>query len=335
MATLTNMTMSYAELALPLPEPSELWFAKSAMEWKSLYLAKDSEVPERVPAIADLFQDAHLLPSNKFRVDVQFSISIYLHAFWALILEYQQLSAVHKLKSSTSSGMGGNQNLLLSSRHQELVKELQNFQLVSSEWSEMTCREHIVLNLLMMNLHVSMDDIQLFAGREGEDQARRIYSVLQQWASCTEGRSATWCAGQILRHARLFPQGHLKDFYAVAVHHAALVLWTYGVVAKANRRQAHLPSQHALEAIHLDGPDPMPVQRFISFGQGRPVIRGAATRGSTDESAIEDPREAMESVQEVLKLNLDPGSETLPPMVENVCFLIKQLGDAAWTVGLG
>lgn len=231
--------------------------------------------------------------------------------------------------------MGGSQNLLLSSRHQELVKELQHFRLVSSEWPELTPREHIILNLLMMNLHVSMDDVQLFAGKEGEEQAQRIYPVLQQWASCAEGRSAAWCAGQILRHARHCPQGQLKDFYAVAVHHAALVLWTYGVIAKANRRQAPLPSQHSLESVHLDGPDPMPVQRFISFGQGRPVIRGAAARDSGDESAIEEPRGAMEVAQEVLKLNLDPASETLPPMVENLCFLIKQLGDAAWTVGLG
>lgn len=340
MTTLTNPTMSYAELALPLPEPSEMWLAKSAAEWKILYLQRNSGGAGRAPAIGDLFQDAHLLPSNKSRVDVQFSISIYLHAFWALILEYQQLSAVHRSRSYTSSNMAGNQSLLLSSRHQELVKELQNFRLVSSEWSDMTCREHILLNLLMMNLHVSLDDVQLFAGKEGDEQARRIYPVLQQWASGAEGRSAIWCAGQILRHAKESPQGQLKDFYAVAVQHAALVLWTYGVVSKANRRQAApLPSQHALEPIYLDGPDPMPIQRFISFGQGRAMIRGAGRREPADESAVEDPRECMEIAQEVLKTNfrtnLDVGSETLPPMVDNLCCLIKQLGDAAWTVGLG
>lgn len=335
MTTLTNPTMSYAELALPLPERSELWLAKSALEWKGLCLEKNSGLPERIPALGDLFQDAHLLPSNRSRVDVQLSISIYLHAFWALILEYQQLSAVHKSRSSTSSSMGGNQSLLLSSRHQELVKELQNFRLISAEWLDMTPREHTLLNLLLMNLHVSMDDVQLFAGKEGEEQARRIYPVLQQWASCAEGRSATWYACQILRQAKLSPPGQLKDFQAVAVHHAALVLWTFGVIAKANRRQAPLPSQHALEPIHLDGSDPAPVQRFISFGQGRPVIRGVVARSPTDASAIENPREAMDIVQEILRLNLDPGSETLPPMVENLCFLIKQLGDAAWAVGLG
>lgn len=335
MATLTSPAMSYSELALPLPEPSELWLAKSASEWKTLYLAKNSGTAERVPAIGDLFRDAHLLPSNKSRVDVQFSISIYLHAFWALILEFQQLSAVHKSRSSTGSSMTGSQSVLLGSRHQELVKELQHFRQVSSEWSDMTPREHMVLNLLMMNLHVSMDDVQLFAGKEGEEQALRIYPVLQQWASCAEGRSATWYAGQVLRHAKLSPPGQLKDFYAVAVHHAALVLWTYGVIAKANRRQTPLPTQHVLEPINLDGPDPMPVQRFINFGQGRPVIRGVIGRDSTDGSPIENPREAMDVAQEVLRLNLDPGSETVPPIVENLCFLIKQLGDAAWTVGLG
>lgn len=331
MTTLTNSTMSYSELALPLPEPSELWLARSATEWKQLYLARNLGTG-RAPAIGDLIQDAHLLSSNESRIDVQFSISIYLHAFWALILEYQQLSAVHRSRSYTSTSVAGNQGLLLSSRHQELVKELQNFRLVSSEWADMTSREHILLNLLTMNLHVSLDDIQLFAGKEGGEQAHRMYPVLQQWATCAEGRSAAWCAGQILRHAKQSPQGQLKEFYAVAVHHAALVLWTYGVITKANRRQAPLPSHHALEPIYLDGPDPLPVQRFISFGQGRPVIRGVKP---TDESAIEDPRESMEVAQDVLECNLNPGTETLPPMVENLLFLIKQLGDAAWTVGLG
>lgn len=335
MTALTNPTMSYSELTLPLPEARELWFAKSATEWKSLYLQRQVGQSKRPPSVGDLFHDVHLLPANHQRLDMQLSISIFLHGFWALILEYRHLSAVHRSRSYTNS-LGGNPNLLLSSRHQELVKDLQSFQLIASEWPDMSAQEHVLLNLLMMNLHVSLDDLQLFSGKEGEDQARRVYPVLQQWAAGTEARSAVWCAGQILRYAKFFPPGHLKDFYAVAVHHAALALWTYGVVVRASRRQAY-PAHFAYEPIYLDGSDSISIQRFIGFAQGRPVIRGLVSRrdGSAAEASVEDPRACMAIAQEVLRSNFAHGHENSPPIVENMCQLIKQLGNAAWAVGLG
>lgn len=334
MTTLTNQAMSYAELALPLPEPRELWLARNATEWKAEYLQRLEGQNRTAPSVGDLLHDIHLLPGNNQRVDFQFSVSVYLHGIWALILEYRKLSAVHRSRSYTST-MGGSQNLLLSSRHQELVKELQSFQLMAQEWQDMTSQEHLLLNLLIMNLHVSLDDLQLFAGKEGEDQARRIYPMLQQWASSSEARSAIWCAGQVLRYAKAFPPAHLKDFHAVAVHHAALALWAYGVITKANRRHPPLPSQYQSEHVYLDGSETTTIQRFIQFGQGRPAIRGPMVRDAVSESWLEDPRAYMGIAQEVLRSNFKDGVDSLPPMVENLCTLIKQLGDAAWAANLG
>jgi len=332
MTTLTNPCLSYSELTLPLPESRNLWFAENALEWKRRYLEKNAGHQKRPPSVGDLFHDVHLLTQNHARLDVQYSISIFLHGFWALILEYRQLSSVHKTRSYANS-LGGNPNLLLDSRHQELVKDLQSFQLIASGWRDMSPREHLLLNLLMMNLHVSLDDMQLFSGKEGEDQARRIYPVLQQWATSSESRSAVWCAAQVLRYARYFPQDHLKDFYAVAVHHAALTLWTYGVVVRALRRQ-RTASQHQSEAIYLDGSDSIAIQRFIGFDQGRPLINAPAVRGMVREASIHDPRACMEIAQDVLRSNFTRGQE-LPPLVENLCQIIQQLGAAAWAVGLG
>lgn len=335
MTTMTNQAMSYAELTLPLPEPRELWLARTATEWKAEYLQRNARQNAAAPSVGDLLHDIHSLPNNHQLVDVQLAVSIYLHAFWALILEYRQLSAVHRSRPYTSGiGGGQNQNLLLSSRHQELVKELQSFQLAAQEWPDLTSQEHLLLNLLIMNLHVSLDDLQLFAGKEGEDQARCVYPVLQQWASSADARSAIWFAGQVLRYAKAFAPGHLRDFYAVAVQHAALVLWTYGVVTKANRSHPPLPTQYQAEPIALDGSDTMPLQRFIGFGQGRPVIRGPTVRDDVAESWIEDPRSCMDLVQQILRSNFKHEADSLPPMVENLCTLVKQLGDAAWNAGL-
>ncbi|CAM1505632.1 Fc.00g112690.m01.CDS01 [Cosmosporella sp. VM-42] len=332
MTTLTNPAMSYSELTLPLPESRQFWFAKTAKEWKALYLERNSGQVKKAPSVGDLFHDISPLTTNRHRLDVQLSTSVLFHAYWALILEYRQLSTVHRTRTYTANA-GGTTGMLLMSRHQELVKDLQNFQAATAEWSDISAQEHMILNLLMMNLHVSLDDLQLFAGKEGEDEARRIYPVLQQWAESTDARSAIWCAGQVLRYAKLFPQGHLKDFYAVAVHHAALALWAYGVVTRANRRQPVPPSHY--ESVYLDGPDSMSLQRFISLGQGQPVIRGPVIREGASEASVEDPRACMEVAQEVLKANFMNGQEGVSPIVENLCVLIRQLGNAAWAVGLG
>ena len=333
MTTLTNPCLSYADLTLPLPEARELWFARTAQEWKAQSLERNAGHIKRPPSVGDLFHDVHLLTANHSRLDVQFSISIFLHGFWAMILEYRQLSSVHKSRSYANS-LGGNPNLLLSSRHQELVKDLQSFHLIAAGWQDMSAREHLLLNLLMMNLHVSIDDLQLFLGKEGEDQARRVYPILQQWVASSEARSAVWCASQVLRYAKFFPRGHLKDFYAVAVHHASITLWTYGVVTRANRRQ-YVSSQYTAEPIFLDSADSIAIQRFIGFEQGRPLIKGVLIRGIAADVSLHDPRACMEVSQDVLRANFTQAHEVLPPIVENLIGLIKQLGNAAWAVGLG
>ncbi|KAJ3485822.1 hypothetical protein NLG97_g6741 [Lecanicillium saksenae] len=312
MTTLTNPCMSYGELTLPLPESRELWFAANAMDWKAKYMERHSGQTKRPPSLGDLFYDVSKLPANASRLDLQLSISIFLHGFWSLILEYRQLCAVHRTRSYISN-MSTPTGLLLNSRHQELVRELQNFQLVAGDWPDMSAQEQVVLYLLQMNLHVSLDDLQLFSGKEGEEQARRIYPVLQQWAASTASRTAVFSAGQILRCAKMFPPDHLNGFYAVAVHHAALALWAYGVVNRANRQQT-MTSQYAY---------------------GNAVDPRALVRGAAKEASLQDTRACMEISQEILRANVSHGKEATPPIVENLCHLIQQLGDAAWAVGLG
>ncbi|KAI1128422.1 hypothetical protein F5Y10DRAFT_240667 [Nemania abortiva] len=334
MTTLASPTMSYAELTLPLPESKELWFAKTALEWKQEYLLRFASQTKRPPCLGDLLRDINLLAANYQRLDTQYTISIYLHAFWNLIFEWRQLSAVHRTNPFQNNYPTG-PNLILNSRHQELCKALSSFQLVTADrHASFSAQEALLLNLILMNLHVSLDDLQLFAGKEGEDQARRVYPILQQWSESSEARQALWHAGQILRQAKTFPSGHLKQFYAIGVHHAALALWTYGVVTRATRNQP--TGNMSQQVVYIDGPESTEVQRFIEFGQGRPTIRGVRSDdGQNVESGLEDPRSCMEISQEILRMNFNTGQELLPPMVENLCHLIKQLGEAAWAVGLG
>ena len=329
--------MSYAELTLPLPCSKELWFARTAEEFKIRYLEARLTDSRPAPSLGDLFRDVNLLSANHYQLDVQFAISIYLHGFWSLIWEYRQLNTVFRPPPSADNYTPSTPNLLLTSRHQELIKLLQNFQVLTKDWHEMlSAQESMVLHLLFMNLHVSLDDLQLFSGKEGEERARAVYPALQLWTASAEARHALWHAGQILRLGKSFPPGHLKDFYAVGVHHAALCMWTHGVIAKALHQ--HQQQGYGEEMVFLDGDhDSATVSRFLTFGHGRAAIRGPDTalrEPSRVVRLVGDPRGCMEVAQDVLQANFAAGRESLPPISENIVHLLRQLGNAAQAVGL-
>lgn len=338
-ASMTGMisgVMSYAELTLALPCPRAVWLARTAEEWKTAYLTSFSGCgpDERSPTLHDALRDISTIVSHSSRIDAQLSIFIYLHALWGMVWEYRQLETVHRSWPPPTSTQG-TISLVLSSRHQELCQGLHQFQLIASDI--LSPQGTLILDLLLMNLHVRLEDVQLFIGREGENEAKRVYPPLQAWVGSREARQAVWHASQILRAAKIFQRNHLKDFYAVSVHHACLCLWTYGVIIKAKQREQPVPDIGLQEKVYLDGPETLESQRFISAGRGVPTLRvpNRKTDGLVGEACIENPRACMEIGHEVLRMNFGGDEDILPPIVDNLCHLIKQLGNAAWAVGLG
>ncbi|KAL8308678.1 hypothetical protein RB597_000211 [Gaeumannomyces tritici] len=298
--SLRGSHMSYAELTLPLPAPSQVWAARDASEWQAQYLATmaagggdHGSTNERDPCPGDLIRDPELLARNYHRIDIRLAISIYLHGFWSMIWELRQMAAAygHSIFSSPAAGGGPDGGskpgasssavLLLNSRHQGLCSTLDSFAVDTMGWSELTEAESLTLQLLQLHLHVSLDDLQ--------------------------SRRALWHAGQILRLARAFPRGRLKDSSAIAVHHAALALWTYGVVTRAAAvaSAAPTPSPRTQRSstsdrdrdcgggggggdglVFLDGPHSPQVADFVAFGQGRAAIH--ASRDLRQSSAGHD-----------------------------------------------
>ena len=313
MTQFNNMNMSYAELTLPLPCSKQLWFARSAEEFKACYLeAGFFDNSKRLPSLGDLLRDISLLSANHRLLDIQFSLSIYLHGFWALIWEYRQM---HSIQRPSCSANPPPPNPLLEVRREDLQKALSNFYHLIRGWHEATQEIMLLFHLILMNLYVSIVDLQLFTGKEGEEQARIVYPSLQRWAVSPDARRALWHAGQILRHARSFPKGHLKDFSVIAVHHAALFAWTWGVIMRASgvanpnfsgvrdamegvsqgqgpqsdRRQQHQSNRGGvfqlgpvtasknthLPVVLLDGEEETSyVRAWMEHGQGLPAIRG-------------------------------------------------------------
>ncbi len=93
----------------------------------------------------------------------------------------------------------------------------------------------VTLELMHMHLNAPLQEIQLFAGIEGPEEAQRAYPILREWTKSwlsvktgTLARRTNTCVPQ-----KPCPKLYLCNFNAVATYHAGLVLWAYGVLKRA------------------------------------------------------------------------------------------------------
>ncbi|KAF2025610.1 MFS general substrate transporter [Setomelanomma holmii] len=238
MALLKPPLISYSEMQLPLPSSNMLWQAKTAQAWKMAYLSTVQENTKRPSALETFLDLEHLARHDS-------ASTVYLHMIWGLIWEYRQMSTL-----SIKSSIKAINNLILSSRYQELTKQLDDFRVSSPSLSK---GSEITLELMLVHLNAPLDDIQLFAGIEGQEEARSAYPALREWIKTPAARQSLWHAGQILRAAEGLPKALLCNFNAIAVYHAGLILWGYGFL-KRSAASEHLEwtaSQTSHDEIRL------------------------------------------------------------------------------------
>ena len=227
--------------------------------------------------------------------------------------------------------------------------------------------------ILRMNLCVGFEDLQNLAGKEGEEEARRALPSLRKWFSSPDSRQAMWHAGQIVFATRL-PNARelrarmrdiwLRDFFAVALYHASLAFWAYGLLARAftSERPFDGPAERltrgnsfsrigsssatggsaAIEEIFYVDADPRTVSagekhRFINLARGIPVLTGE--QGQSDEIVITDSKQVMDAIMTVMlnscsftNQNSTRRDVQRPAMVENLIQLMHDLGQAASAV---
>jgi hypothetical protein len=209
----------------------------------------------------------------------------------------------------------------------------------------------MLVELLLTHLHVSFDNLQLFAGREGEEEARRVYPSLQQWASSLEARTALFHAGQVVRYAKLLNNrrsgvhGGVRDFFAVAVYHSALTFWAFGILGlrpgqnPGSQQQGVTENQHGVrddgeELVWLDAQESSSTKSFIALGRGAPCF---STTTGTDAipreiARLYEPQSVMAAIVKVLRGMSCEDEKDMPPpppLVDNLSQLINGLGDAA------
>jgi hypothetical protein len=177
---------------------------------------------------------------------------------------------------------------------------------------------------VMMYLHIDVDAIQRFVGKLGELDARRAYPGLRDWSQTKEARIGIWHAGQALRAARAVAVYQLRGFDSMAVYHAALVLWVYGLLqcGEAKHNEVHTPMSEKDFAplIPLDGDKNQLVRSFLAHGYGRPGL----TIDTQVFCELTKPRSVMAIARRVFEGNCP---DSLPPMIQNLCELIEDLGN--------
>ena len=367
----TNPLFSYSELSLGLPESRVLWLAPSAEEWKRIHLAEyggpdhqsEQQQQQEQPRAPSLIECLSSFPAPVIKgqqrhqaIDADLATHVTLHGVWHLIREFRQRNGGHHHQQLLQ--LPSNQMALL---RQGLQQSLLEFRLLlcppppppssSPRPGQEQGRpdNRLVLQLLSMSLYASVDSLQTFAGKEGEEEGRHVVPALRQWFESRESRQAVWHAGQVLREARIFPRNRLRDFYAVAVYHAALALWAYGVLAQSKPPQppppppppspsppaaapfvrATAPAMVILDSGEEDEAGvPTATEQFIDRGYGTPGIQGGVP--------LHDPMGVMAAIIDILRKNnaADPSSRnggeefSLPPLVGNLMQLMADLGDA-------
>lgn len=316
-SVLSSPLISYAELYLPLPESENLWHSPSAESWKATYMRNAGPTSDRQPSLVDCILDLDILAVRDIFVDQRQASMAVLGAAWRMIWEYRQLDS--SLKNTANQWSNG--NMLMQSRHNELTKLLQNFRISSIEDTKIT----LIVELLLMHLHMSLEDVQLFAGVEGEEESRRVYPSLVQWTRTTTARQALWHAGQVLRAARDLRPGLVCDFAAIAVYQASLAFWSYGIITRATEPG---PVTNNSPIAFLDGSDDNGIQRWIIHGKGNAAIRVWTNNGETP-VMLSNPDEVVGAVVIIMRANHHDTRN--PPLVDNLINIMEGLRKAART----
>lgn len=323
----TNPLVSYAEMQLPLPAPRELWLADSAAKWKMIYQSSlDTGSPfDGREGLVDCMKEVGLLNTLSSVADAGESTLHFLYGIWRMIWEYKQLYSTLRSDVYDSS-------LVMRSRYQDLVALLKRFRVSSDELAHGSTRRCVlILELILMHLHVSLEDIQLFAGLEGQEEALHVYPSLRDWANTSASRQAIWHAGQVIRTAKSLPLQHLRDFPAIAAYHASLTFWAYGIILNSCEFEIRRPSkQLEQQPVWLDDSETTESQRFIELGCGTPGIRGGRSSEPPQfpVAFLNNPCAVIDVVAGVLEDNhkMKDGQDLMKPLlVGNLVKLMRGL----------
>lgn len=323
MSLLTNPAVSYSELELPLPAPMELWMAASATEWKRRYQASLETHTTRIPSLTECVANPDLMQRCRTLIDLRLSCSSFLYAMWGMVWEYRKLTRLSQAESGRSTVWDS--RLSLMTRYQELIKVFDYYRASYEK------ENAFLLEVILMHLHVSMEDVQHLCGLEGAENLNAVHVLIQEWAGDKTSRSAVWHAGQVVRASRQLPALHLRDFYAISLFHASLTFWAFGLADRMFGRdqkcgeQIESPATASCQAIYLDDEETSATYRYISMGRGVAKIHDPYCERAV--IPLSDLKGVMAVMMELMAHG--DSEPTLPnsPLVENMLLVMARIRD--------
>lgn len=334
--------ISATEITFSLPAPRILYQARTATEWKSCFY--DQKISSSKPALklVDIARDPGLLEDLSTNVDVPLCCMAAIHTFWGQIWAFREAWKFHSVGDIKTSV----HHLWLVTQQRELYQQMQTFRtnLLRTQGSQAELL--ITIELFLMILHVSTDELECFAGKHGEEAASQAITSLERWFGTEQSRRAVWHAGQVFRWATHLSSTDLRDFYAVAVYHAGILLWVYGHLlishnSTSNRVAKQSPTgldtlAKSISTLVINGEETDATKAYIAGRPTTPILthvwKPVSAFDNTGVSAtkfiqLEDPNAILKMGRELYQNNFPVESKILPPLVNNLGKLMSDLAE--------
>jgi hypothetical protein len=317
--------ISFTELKFSLPASRQLWLAKSSTEWRDVYFANYSS-PLNVPTFLELMQSPDTLTQLSPNVDTHLCAIILLHGFWGQIWSLLEAKKFYPSSKATH-------RLCLLTSHTELYRDLSDFSSRIPSLTRNSPDATLLAELFMMIMHASPEDLQRFAGKFGESEARLASSDFQTWAHTTDARISVWHAGQVFRAAKRLMPAQLRGFNAIAVYYASLTLWVYGLMTSGSsisrppsaRSQPILHGSQVPLNVILNEAETPQSRSFRGSDEGVPGLIVMDADRNSQFVPLEATDRILGVAREIYRGNFPVLEEPLPPLVENLGNLLRDL----------
>lgn len=301
-----SVLFPYSELEAPLPTAKRLWEAESATKWREI-LQHDIELrAQQPPSLSTILRHPCLSTTHKSIADMTCTALVFLAGFWSLVQEYQQMNIILPRVQSWN-------DFVLSSRYSELSATLEQFRTELADLDDVRPEVLIIQEFVGLHLDVSFSELSKYAGIGTDEDARLAVPYVQKWFESPQSRAALWHAGQIFRATRLLPTGSLTDIYVIALYHAAITLWVWGMIFRAQGTAVNVNPPR----VTLDGDESPVVSRYLKSSRTLPGLTGS----SGDFLSLDNPTAAPDLANDIITANwcLEP----LPLTAEEVFRLMQ------------
>ncbi|KAJ0419693.1 hypothetical protein BJY00DRAFT_324227 [Aspergillus carlsbadensis] len=348
MMNMINPIMRFDEMQLPMPDPNHLWFAPTASEWRSRILSRPRlrGQPSLCENVLRLLTDREMIAG-----DDPLTLSFFiLHGLWAMTWEHRRLQDLvaltreeHQTTETEPPSLGGGAKIVKTlSRMSACIAELPETSM-GAKRSEVA----FILEFLNLTLHVPLDCLQAFAGKNGAQEAQLVCHLLQEWCPTKQARQAMWHGGQLIRAAKELPPEKMRDIKVVLIYQTSLAFWAYGTIHIARRKRdgcatpalSNTSQLVRKPLVPLDGPLTSAVRRFISIDEGTPCISEVEWQdgGRADECKVHlllKPSQTVGVAISVLRPYRQYPERSYQPIVESFTRLMSEIGKAAQTIGI-